>query len=338
MSATTKTLRCLIVEDVEDDAQLMLRQLRAAGYDVTWERVDTPEAMRAALAHQPWDVVLSDYQMPRFSGLAALEILRESGIDLPFIIVSGTIGEEVAVAAMKAGVDDYLIKGELAHLTVAVERELRNAATRRERKVAEAALRENQALLAQAEALGKVGGWEFDVETKQQTWTDAVYAIHELDRSVHPTVELGVNFYTPESQPIIARAVQRAIALGEPFDVDLEIITAKGHRRSVHAVGQADPARRRISGFIQDISERKMAEAALRRQADELLARNSELTRFNRAAVGRELRMVELKEQVNELCCRLGEAPRHAISRSPRGPGPVAGLEPAPAPPGGGGA
>ena len=145
MSATTKTLRCLIVEDVEDDAQLMLRQLRAAGYDVTWERVDTPEAMRAALAHQPWDVVLSDYRMPRFSGLAALEILRESGIDLPFIIVSGTIGEEVAVAAMKAGVDDYLIKGELAHLTVAVERELRNAATRRERKVAEEALRRNEA-------------------------------------------------------------------------------------------------------------------------------------------------------------------------------------------------
>ncbi len=145
MSATTKTLRCLIVEDVEDDALLLLRQLRTGGYDVTWERVDTPEAMRAALARQPWDVVLSDYRMPRFSGLAALEILRESGIDLPFIIVSGTIGEEVAVAAMKAGVDDYLIKGELAHLTVAVERELRNAATRRERKVAEEALRRNEA-------------------------------------------------------------------------------------------------------------------------------------------------------------------------------------------------
>jgi PAS domain S-box-containing protein len=264
MSATTKSLRCLIVEDVDDDAQLMLRQLRTDGHDVTWERVDTPEAMRAALARQPWDVVLSDYRMPRFSGLAALEILRASGIDLPFIIVSGTIGEAVAVAAMQAGVDDYLIKGELAHLTVAVERELRNAVTRRERAAVAAALRENQALLAQAEALGKVGGWEFDVETKQQTWTDAVYAIHELDRAVHPTVSQGVNFYTPESQLIIARAVQRAIELGEPFDVELEIITAKGNRRSVHAVGQAAPTRRKVSGFIQDITERKQAEATLR--------------------------------------------------------------------------
>lgn len=140
MNATTKTLRCLIVEDMEDDAQLMLRQLRTGGYDVAWERVDTPEAMRAALARQPWDLVLSDYRMPRFSGLAALAILRASGIDLPFIIVSGTIGEEIAVAAMKAGVDDYLIKGQLEHLTVAVERELRNVETRREGTQATAAI------------------------------------------------------------------------------------------------------------------------------------------------------------------------------------------------------
>ncbi len=145
MSATTQPLRCLIVEDVDDDAQLMLRHLRNGGFAVTWERVDTPEALRAALARQPWDVVLSDYRMPRFSGLAALKILRASGLDLPFIIISGTIGEELAVAAMKAGADDYLIKGELAHLTVAVERELRNAATRREHLRAEAAVHHREA-------------------------------------------------------------------------------------------------------------------------------------------------------------------------------------------------
>ncbi len=88
MNTPAKSLRCLIVEDVAADAQLMLRQLRTGGYDVTSERVDTPEAMRAALVRAPWDVVLSDYRMPRFSGLAALEILRTSGIDLPFIVVS----------------------------------------------------------------------------------------------------------------------------------------------------------------------------------------------------------------------------------------------------------
>ena len=145
MSVTARTLRCLIVEDAEDDALLLLRQLRDGGYDVTWERVDTPEAMRAALGRQPWDVVISDYSMPRFSGLAALELLQASGLDLPFIVVSGTIGEDVAVAAMKAGAHDYLMKGKLARLAPAVQRELREAAGRRERKQAEDKLRESEA-------------------------------------------------------------------------------------------------------------------------------------------------------------------------------------------------
>jgi PAS domain S-box-containing protein len=138
------------------------------------------------------------------------------------------------------------------------------------RKRAEEALQENQALLAQAEEMGKVGGWEFDIETKLQTWTKAVYDIHELASTGRPTVDQGVNFYTPASRPIIERAVQRAIEQGEPFDVELEIITAKGNLRSVHAVGKADPARRRISGFFQDITDRKRAEAALRQSSERL--------------------------------------------------------------------
>ena len=141
MSAPARPLRCLIVEDAEDDALLLLRQLRAGGYDVTWERVDTAEAMRAALDRQPWDIVISDYSMPRFSGLAALELLKASGLDLPFIIVSGTIGEDVAVATMIAGAHDYLVKSALARLVPAVQRELREAVGRRERKQAEEALR-----------------------------------------------------------------------------------------------------------------------------------------------------------------------------------------------------
>jgi PAS domain S-box-containing protein len=132
------------------------------------------------------------------------------------------------------------------------------------RRQAETALQEKQALLTQAEELGRLGGWEFDIETRRQTWTKTVYDIHELVSPGHPTVDHGVNFYTPESRPIIAQAVQRAIEQGEPFDVELEIITAKGNRRSVHAVGKADLARHKVSGFIQDITERKQTEAALR--------------------------------------------------------------------------
>ena len=137
-------LRALIVEDSEDDTQLVLAELLRGGYDVTWERVETAEAMRAALARQRWDIVIADYTMPDFSGLAALELLKASGKGLPFIIVSGTIGEELAVAAMKAGAHDYIMKSKLARLVPAVERELRAAVEWRARKRAEAALLESE--------------------------------------------------------------------------------------------------------------------------------------------------------------------------------------------------
>jgi PAS domain S-box-containing protein/putative nucleotidyltransferase with HDIG domain len=147
MKVMSQTLRVLIVEDSEDDALLVVRELKHAGYDVTFERVETAEAMRAALANQEWDVVLSDYSLPQFGGPAALAMLKESGLDLPFILASGTIGEETAVAALKAGAHDFLLKSQLARLVPAVERELREAASRRERRQAEAALAASEAEL-----------------------------------------------------------------------------------------------------------------------------------------------------------------------------------------------
>lgn len=133
-----------------------------------------------------------------------------------------------------------------------------------------AALQKSQSLLTQAEKLGKVGGWEIDVETKQLAWTETVYDIHELDSTGRATVEQGVNFYTPASRPIIEQALRRAIEKGEPFDVELEIITAKGNLRSVHAIGKADLAGRKVAGFFQDITERKRAEGDIRRLNAEL--------------------------------------------------------------------
>ncbi len=133
-------LRVLIVEDSEDDAMLLVHRLRHGGYEMMFERVDTAEAMNAALADKAWDIVISDYVMPHFSGLEALRLLRQSGLDLPFIIVSGKIGEDTAVEAMKAGAHDYIIKGNLTRLIPAIERELREASVRKERREAQEAL------------------------------------------------------------------------------------------------------------------------------------------------------------------------------------------------------
>lgn len=130
-------LHVLIVEDSQNDADLIVHKLRSAGYDFISHRVDTVEAMSTALDQKSWDMVISDFMMPRFSGLAALELLKEKSLDIPFIIVSGKIGEETAVEAMKAGANDYIMKQNLARLGPAVKRELLEAAVRRDHKQAE---------------------------------------------------------------------------------------------------------------------------------------------------------------------------------------------------------
>src|SRR3989454_3757392 len=137
-------LRVLIIEDSEFDARILVSTLKQGGYQPGFQRVETAEALRATLANETWDVILSDYNMPCFSAPEALKILQESGRDLPFIIISGGIGEDIAVAAMKAGAHDYLMKGNLSRLPPAVDRELREAANRASQREAKRALLESE--------------------------------------------------------------------------------------------------------------------------------------------------------------------------------------------------
>jgi two-component system cell cycle sensor histidine kinase/response regulator CckA len=147
-------LRVLLVEDSDDDARLLVRQLGSSGYDVTHRRVDTPDAMQEALDRNIWDIVISDYSMPQFSGTAALSLLQERGLDVPFIFVSGTIGEDVAVAAMRAGASDYVLKDKLKRLVPAIERELRESEVRRERRRAQEVVLERTRLAVLSSDLG----------------------------------------------------------------------------------------------------------------------------------------------------------------------------------------
>jgi DNA-binding NtrC family response regulator len=138
-------LRILVVEDSEDDALLLLRELERGGYQLEHERVDTPEAMKKALAGSvSWDVIFSDYHMPRFRAPEALELARKAGSEAPFIVVSGRSGEEVAVEVMKAGAHDYVMKDNLLRLCATVERGLEEVRERRERRRAEKELRESE--------------------------------------------------------------------------------------------------------------------------------------------------------------------------------------------------
>src|SRR5207247_10606305 len=133
-----------IVEDSPLDTELVVRALEKGGYEPIHERVETADAMRAALTSRNWDIVFSDYYLPTFSAVDALKILQESRLDLPFIIVSGGVGEDTAAEAMRAGAHDYVMKGNLARLGPAVQRELREASNRESKREATEALHESQ--------------------------------------------------------------------------------------------------------------------------------------------------------------------------------------------------
>src|SRR5215470_6560356 len=137
-------LRVLVVEDSADDAELVIRELRRGGYEPEWRRVDTEPALVAALGEQHWDVITCDYVMPQLSAPTALRCIRESGLEVPVIIVSGQVDEAVAVTAMKSGAHDYVHKRRMARLVPAIARELADVEARRERRRAEEAARASQ--------------------------------------------------------------------------------------------------------------------------------------------------------------------------------------------------
>ena len=262
-----RPLHVLILEDSEEDTQLLLLELRRIGYEVEFERVDTADAMQAVLTEKTWDVILSDYTMPRFSALHALEVLKASHLDLPFIIISGTIGEETAVAALKAGAHDFLIKGNFARLGSVIERELLEAETRRDRKRAEEALQTSEELFGAAFQHSPVGICITTLDGRLQNVSQSL-----ADMLGFTTTELeGKRFNDithPDDLEIGRDAVSRMIS-GRVPSVSFE-------KRYLHKTGEpvwalvSSSLLRDSSGqpvhlitHILNMTERKQAEAAV---------------------------------------------------------------------------
>ena len=276
----SKPLRVLIVEDSEDDAALLERELRRGGYEPTTKRVETAKAMAAELKRQEWDIVISDYVLPSFSGPKALNLLKEAGLDLPFIVISGKIGEDTAVEAMKAGAHDYIMKDRLTRLIPAIQRELEEATVRRARKQAEEALRRQAQILDQihdsvvsTDLDGNVTSWNKGAERLSGYSDKEVLGKH-------------ISFLYPEDQhqfleqevikPLRKKGeheieVQMRRKSGEDFHAHLSLSLLKSQDGSV--VG--------MIGYSLDITQRKRAEEMLRQTTSQLEIEREALERKN---------------------------------------------------------
>ncbi len=274
-------LHLLIIEDSSDDAQLMVRTIQRGGFDVIFERVETEAALHRALEQDGWDLILCDYTLPAFNAVRALETLRASDKDIPFIIVSGSIGEDMAVAALRGGAQDFMLKGNLARLVPAIQRELHEAETRRQRRQAEEGLRQTEA--------------RYRNLVEQLPMYVYINAPHDISRTIYvsPQVERLLG-YTPEEWlrdpafwqkavhpddlPAVLERVERTNRTREPFDMEFRMIGKDGRivwfRDQAAPVKDADGHIIQWQGLMVDVTEPK------RRQREmEAIARLSQALR-----------------------------------------------------------
>jgi two-component system cell cycle sensor histidine kinase/response regulator CckA len=265
----TGALRVLLVEDSETDAKLVVQELRGTGRPVEFERVESAEGMRDALQKKTWDVVISDWSMPKFSAAAAVAVLKEVGLDLPLIIVSGTIGEDAAVQAMRTGAHDYVLKDKLGRLVPAVERELRESQDRAARREAEEALRRSEARYRRIVETTNEGIWMLDAEGR----TSFMNARMGEMLGCEPKQSAGLSpadFLDDDGRATLRNNLGRRRA-GVSAQVEIRLLRRGGG--SVWVLLGSSPmldASGRYEGalaMVMDITERKRAEHALLERA-----------------------------------------------------------------------
>ena len=265
-------LRLLLLEDDSSDAELIRELLEADRFTCEVTRVQTRAEFVAALENGGFDLILADYKLPAFDGLSALKLAQSARRDLPFIFVSGTLGEEVAIEALKIGATDYVLKTRLSRLVPAVDRALREAEQRAERKKAEEALRRSEAYLAEAQELSHTGSLSWDMRTGDIFWSDETGRIFGCDPATKPTAQLVIDRTHPHDRVQLRQVIDRAATERSGFAIEMRLIMLDGaikHVRVVaHRAAGEDPESLRYAGAIVDITERKHAESTLREQTN----------------------------------------------------------------------
>lgn len=299
------TLRLLILEDVPNDAELEIAALEEAGFDCDWKRVETREDFLAGLDSLQYDLVLSDYALPSFDGLTALKLLLEHEIDIPFILVSGTLGEDAAINSLMAGATDYVMKTRLSRLGPVVQRALEDQQVRQEHQRAHEALRESEELYRQV--------LENSLDAILVTKTDGkilsanVAATQIFQMTEKELCEAGRDGLVDPTDPCLPKLLKERASM-KKVTGELTMLRKDGSKFKAElssSIFIRKDGEELSSTILRDITERKKAEAIEKK-------RTNELVQFNRLATGRELRMIELKKEINALSMELGRKAPYA--------------------------
>jgi signal transduction histidine kinase/CheY-like chemotaxis protein len=282
-------LRILLLEDNAADAQLAQDVLEADGLPCDVVRVQTRAEFVSALEDRRLDLILADHSLPSFDGVSALKITIGARPDLPFIFVSGTLGEEVAIEALKIGATDYVLKTKLSRLVPAVQRAMREAEERAERKKAERAMRRSEAYLSEAQRLSRTGSFGWHAVSGQIYWSDETFRIFECDPAITPTIQTVLDRTHPEDRPSVRQTIDRAATEKRDFAHEYRLMMPDGSVKHVRVLARRTPAEDGESvvfvGAVTDITERKRAEE----EHAKLRQLEADLARINRASMMGEL-------------------------------------------------
>jgi two-component system, NarL family, sensor histidine kinase UhpB len=300
--ATLKPIKLLILEHDEDDLELLMYELKKGALDFEPQIVGTKPGFIKALNDFTPDIILSDYSLPGFDGISAFQLKQQICPDVPFIIVSGTIGEENAVELIKNGVTDYSIKDKLFTVIPKIKRAIKEASERREKVITEQNLRNSQRQLAEAQRISKLGSWELSENGDMISCSDELYRILDLEIDTVLSFELFMQFVFPDDRSVILNAREKTVATGITEIVQFRITTKTGIEKCIEARGslRRDANGMSFIGTCQDITEKVKAEKQLveysgqiareRLESQRKLVRASiEGQERERAEIGREL-------------------------------------------------
>jgi signal transduction histidine kinase/CheY-like chemotaxis protein len=281
-------LRILLLEDSIPDAELIQDLLEADHFVCEVTRVQTRAEFMTALEGGKFDLILADYKLPSFDGLSALKLALSARPDLPFIFVSG-FGEEIAIEALTSGATDYILKTRLSRLVPSVQRALREARERDERKKAEEALRRSEMHLAEAERLSHTGSFGWNASTGEIYWSDGTYRIYECDPTSKPTVQLVIDRIHPDDRIPLRQILDRAAKEGCDFITEHRVLmpdrSVKYVQAAAHRLTGEDPEHLVFVGAVTDITERKRAEE----ERERLRQLEADLAHINRVSMMGEL-------------------------------------------------